>query len=393
MKIAYVMPRLHKHGGTEVGIAMLIEDLGREHDITVFSSQVMDLDGARFRWVRVPTIQRPGIARYLSYLAWSTAILGWTMRRGQRWDVIHASGADTALANIHTCQYCQAERLRLVQAGVIRLPTATVRQRAHRANALAFYHLTARMEQRLYRSPHRQLICVSHGVHQDVVQHYRPGGQRMLVIPNAVDQQRFHPRWRNEARPVILDRLGLPDTSVLLLFVGAEWERKGLDLALQGMAALPADALKRAHLVVVGRGDVAFYRSWAQRLGIGQRVHFVGERHDPERYLAAGDLFVFPSRYEAFSLATLEAASSGLPLVVSRVNGADELVEEGRNGHFVPLDGPAVAEALAPLIADPRRRQAMGEEARASVAPYSRKRVAAATLDVYQSVTRQPGGP
>ena len=393
MKIAYVMPRLHKHGGTEVGIAMLVEDLGRDHDITVFASQVADLDATRFRWMRVPTVQRPGIARYLSFLLTNTLMLRTLRRQGHEWDVIHTSGADTALAQVYTCQYCQAERLRLVRAGVIRHPTATLGQRLRRANALAFYRLTAAMERRIYGGIQRQLICVSPGIRQDIRRHYRPSGKRMTVVPNAVDQERFHPRLRAESRPALLNHLGLSDSSVLLLFVGAEWERKGLDVAIETLAALPADAQRQAHLVVVGRGDIPHYRSSADRLGVSDRVHFLGQVQAPERYFAASDIFVFPSRYEAFSLATLEAAASGLPLAVTRINGTEDLVEDGENGHFIPGEGSGAAELLAPLIVDTRRRQEMRAAARASVARFSREHVASATLDVYDRVISRAGVP
>jgi UDP-glucose:(heptosyl)LPS alpha-1,3-glucosyltransferase len=105
-----------------------------------------------------------------------------------------------------------------------------------------------------------------------------------------------------------------------------------------------------------------------------------------ERYYAAADVFLLPTFYEAFSLATLEAAASGLPLVVTKVNGTEELIEDGRNGFFIERDGDDIAHRLRQLRDDHRLRTMLGDAARQSALRYAWDTIADQTLRVYEEV-------
>jgi glycosyltransferase involved in cell wall biosynthesis len=100
--------------------------------------------------------------------------------------------------------------------------------------------------------------------------------------------------------------------------------------------------------------------------------------------LGASDIFFFPSRYEAFSLATIEAASCGLPIVASRINGAEDFIGPGENGFFIDHDADRAAKALRTLIPNENLRKAMGNSARKLVeARYTWDRVASMTETAY----------
>ena len=96
----------------------------------------------------------------------------------------------------------------------------------------------------------------------------------------------------------------------------------------------------------------------------------------PEDYYAACDLFLFPSRYEAFSLVTLEAAASGLPIVCHRINGTEELIADGNNGWLVPFGPDALRERVEQLRDDAVLRARMSIAAVASSQRYGWDRVA-----------------
>jgi glycosyltransferase involved in cell wall biosynthesis len=153
-------------------------------------------------------------------------------------------------------------------------------------------------------------------------------------------------------------------------FLAGSWPSKGLDVALQAVARTPPWTL-----LVIGDGDRERYEAVAAELGAADRVRFVGRQPAPARFLAAADAFVFPSAYETFSLAVLEAGAVGLPLVVTRTAGTAELVRDGENGRFVERDPAAIAAVLAELAADGERRAAMGERARATAVAYGWPRV------------------
>jgi UDP-glucose:(heptosyl)LPS alpha-1,3-glucosyltransferase len=106
----------------------------------------------------------------------------------------------------------------------------------------------------------------------------------------------------------------------------------------------------------------------------------------PEVY-AAADAFVFPTTYEAFPLVVLEAAASGLPLLVTRVNGVEEVLEDERSGWFITRDAADIARRLNAFRSDPELRRRMGLKARATVATYSWQSMADAYLDLYAELS------
>ena len=105
------------------------------------------------------------------------------------------------------------------------------------------------------------------------------------------------------------------------------------------------------------------------------------------RLYAAADAFVLPSTYEAFPLVVLEAAASGLPLLVSRVNGAGDLLADGQAGWLIDRDGCDIACRLNSLRSDPDLARRMGERARTAARGYSWETMAASYLALYEELS------
>ena len=124
------------------------------------------------------------------------------------------------------------------------------------------------------------------------------------------------------------------------------------------MARLPRGS---AILWVAGGRDAGgvFHRR-AEALGVAADVRWLGPRSDMPAVYRACDVYLHPSAWEAFSLASLEAAASGLPLLGTRVSGMAEVLEEGVNGWFVARDGAGIARRVEALAADPGLRRRMG---------------------------------
>ena len=102
---------------------------------------------------------------------------------------------------------------------------------------------------------------------------------------------------------------------------------------------------------------------------------FLGPRHDLAPFLAASDMFVLPSAYEANALVVLEALASGLPVVTTRVGFAPEIIVDGENGFLVDRDASDIGARLEQLAAEDDL-SAWSRRARASVEPYSWRAVA-----------------
>jgi UDP-glucose:(heptosyl)LPS alpha-1,3-glucosyltransferase len=180
---------------------------------------------------------------------------------------------------------------------------------------------------------------------------------RVVVIPNGVDA-RFQP---DGAAYKHRSELGLPTEGLVALFVGSEWGRKGLRPALEALTQAPD-----WHLAVVGEGDRDAYLRFAHERGVSDRVHFFGVSQRVAEFYRAADAFLLPTRYETFSLATYEAAASGLPLLATDVSGIRDLIEDGRNGFFIRPDAALIADRLCKLGADEALRVDMGRAARES---------------------------
>jgi glycosyltransferase involved in cell wall biosynthesis len=194
--------------------------------------------------------------------------------------------------------------------------------------------------------------------------------RRSLTIANGVDLARFSPlsQQRAEAK----SRMGFAPDSYVVGLLGAFRPEKN---HLQLIEA--ADALRKAgtpvQLLFVGDGVTRkMAEAKVAALGMEDSVVFAGERADVRPAVAAFDVGVLCSTdVETFSLAALELLASGIPMVMSNIGGASEIVEEGVNGFlYDPADLDALVARLSAL-ADPRTRAALQAGARPSVEKYS----------------------
>lgn len=192
---------------------------------------------------------------------------------------------------------------------------------------------------------------------------------RVVVIPNGVDTQRFNPDIHGEE---IRHRLGV-DRGKIVLFVGAltQWHRyKGLDVLIQAMA-LMRDQVPEARLVIVGAGQLETeYRQLVGQHGLTSCVIFAGNVPDDElpKYYACSDMLALPSkdRSEGFGLTILEANATGKPAIGTTVGGIPSVIRDGYNGLLVPPNDPgALAEAIQKGLSDDDLLKRMGRNGRA----------------------------
>ncbi|HYC34817.1 MAG TPA: glycosyltransferase family 4 protein [Usitatibacter sp.] len=236
-------------------------------------------------------------------------------------------------------------------------------------------------ERALFTSPRlRAVICNSIMVRDEIERHFGTGGDRLVVIRNAVDATLFHPGLRTEMREAMRQQLSIPRDARVAVHVGSGFERKGVRALLQAAAR----AASRPWVVVVGRDKhSARYQALASALGISGRVRFAGAVSDVRPFHACADAFVLATLYDPQPNAALEAMASGLPVVTSRKCGVAELLREGESGFIRDaLDVAGLAEALDSL--DPPAAARMGAAAREAVAPYTPEAMAAEYLALYQ---------
>jgi UDP-glucose:(heptosyl)LPS alpha-1,3-glucosyltransferase len=239
---------------------------------------------------------------------------------------------------------------------------------------------------RQYADHGQVLVALSQTVADDFRQFHGVPAERIRIVYNGVDTDRFSPQRRLRCRQTVRRQLGIPDEKVVALIVAHNFRLKGVPTLLRAMGLLGARRLP-VHLIVVGGKHLRSWRRTAARLGIGGAVSFVGAQDETAPYYAAADLYVHPTFYDTCSLVVLEAAASGLPVVTTRINGVSELLTHGVDSLLISDPGNAdeLAEQMQVLL-DASRRQEMGAHARQTALRHTLKHNVEEILAVYDEV-------
>ncbi len=240
-------------------------------------------------------------------------------------------------------------------------------------------------------------LSVSPGISRGYLSAHLPAS-RLRQVCNAVETDRFRPALPGE-REELRRELGLPPDLALLLFVGFFSRDKRPDAMYRAWSEIAKRDTCSA-LVMVGatravHGEVdttlaPLIREQAARDGVADRLFFVEATTAIERYFRAADVYVLPSVREGLPLALIEAMSSGLPCVASRLEGStDVLIEHQVNGLLVAPDDEAdMAAALRLLLLDRRASARLGTAARNTVLDrYAIQTAAPAWLAAYQELS------
>ena len=152
-----------------------------------------------------------------------------------------------------------------------------------------------------------------------------------------------------------------PRRGPLVGAIGRLEPQKGYDVLIRALAHV-----EEATLVLVGEGgERPALEQLAARVGVADRVVWAGWSDDARSYLGTFDVFAFPSRFEGFPLAVLEALLARRAVVASDVGSTAEAVRDGETGLLVPPENPtALASAIRKLLADAQLRQRLGDQGR-----------------------------
>lgn len=335
-------------GQARVNFELALGLLHEGHEVTLISGEAsMDLRHfLRFSHVEIPFRRWPlALVRAEVFSIRSTT---WLARNKSHFDIIHANGYCTlASSDVNTAHFVASSWLGYQLGAVGSIATwrtpYDLTYTAHNAIVERYAFRRARVVAAVSGAIRRQLAEI--GVSSD----------RIRVIPNGVDITEFCPGSASRRD------LGLPETVPIALFVGdSQTPRKNLSSVLRAMVDISS-----LHLAVAGSIRKSPLPALARQLEIDDRVHFLGYRNDVASLMRAADFFVFPSRYEANSLAILEALASGLPVVTASTAGAVELV--GVDCGFVvqdPNDVESLQAAMCQLTYEPDLRKRMGVSGR-----------------------------
>ena len=208
------------------------------------------------------------------------------------------------------------------------------------------------------------VVTVSEDMRDYLIQHDGYPAARCRVLANGVDTEKFRPRPPSAE---ICAELGVqPDTPVASIVATLRPEKRH-DLFLQA-AQVVAEQLPETQFLIIGGGPLrAEYESLAEKLGIRERVHFLGSRNDIPDLLALSDVVCLASTdVESAPICMLEAMATGRAQVAPAIGGVPKIIEDGVTGLLVPPgDGKALGEAIYRVLADKALSNRLGEASRA----------------------------
>jgi len=230
-------------------------------------------------------------------------------------------------------------------------------------------------------------VCVSRGVAEFSATVSGLDRQKLFIIPNAVDADKFV-----GIQAADLTSLGIPSGSRVFISVGRLESQKGFDVLVEAISlcdSLPADV----YFLIVGDGpELASLRHQVESHGLLGRIRFAGRRDNLPELLAASMAFILSSRWEGMPNVVLEAMAAGLPIITTNVEGTDELVQDGVNGVVVAAAQPdALRGAIESVLARPDFVRAAGMASQAiAVKEFTPHSVASSYAEIYRKLLEQP---
>lgn len=236
-----------------------------------------------------------------------------------------------------------------------------------------FYRLTSRY--RHYAAFERatfeqgkptQLLMLTDKQIADFQKHYQTESGRFHILPPGIYPDRKYSQQISDARQVYREKNGLTATQNVLLQVGSDFTRKGVDRTLNALAALPESVRQNTQLFIVGQDKPGKFAALAEKLGIGRNVHFFAGRNDVAELMAAADLLLHPAYQEAAGIVLLEAVTAGLPVLTTSVCGYAHYIADANCGEVIvePFRQEALNEILLKALTQPALRAAWAENAR-----------------------------
>ena len=222
-------------------------------------------------------------------------------------------------------------------------------------------------EKMLERS--NKIIAVSDFTRRELLQYYKVKEDKIRVIHNGVDVDKFKPATDKLKAKA---ELGFNPEDKAILSVGRLYARKGLFTLIESMV-LVTRKFKNAKFIIAGKGlsnEMKKLVNYATKLGVKDNIVFTGYFPDKKlpRLYQAADIFAFSTFYENLPFAVLEALSTGLPVVTTNVGGIPEMIESGRNGFLVePFNSKELADRILYYLEHPAAASEMALLARKTI--------------------------
>jgi UDP-glucose:(heptosyl)LPS alpha-1,3-glucosyltransferase len=368
-RIAVVIPKYGLVGGGEQFALQLTEKIARNphYDVHVFANKWKPASGnVSFHFV--PMLRFPRFLVTLSFAFFANAAIA-----RQNFDLIHTHD-------------------RIFHADVFTMHGVPHRfwvREVRKKRMSLFDRATAWVEQRLITDHRcRFLLPVSTLAMEKFSREFAVNPNRVRVIHPGIEFARFDLPDRAGKREEIRKKFGIGGGDFLVLFVGMNFELKGLQTVISALAKAKAKLPgKEVKLLVVGKGKQDKYRKIAADLGVGGDVIFAGVQSEGiEEIYAASEVCALLSGFDTFGMTVFEAMAASLPVIISTQVGAKDIVTDGEHGFIVAKDDAETVSTHLVSLCDEQRRARMGRAARQRVAEHSWDEVAGKVVTIYEEI-------
>ena len=244
-----------------------------------------------------------------------------------------------------------------------------------------YHRYILELERRIFESPHTHVVASSKQVFDDIFHEYKIDASRVSLIENGVDLSRFRSPSLSE-RLCERSRLGIGEDQLCVVFVGSDFQRKGLSRILKA-----AESNSKLAVLVVGAGKLLDICAGRKSMLSSDQIKFLGNRRDIHRIMWAADFFALPSRYDPSPNALIEAAACGLPVICSEEVGFQKEIV-GSFGVVVGDSEESMTAAIS-MLSCPETRRIYGSRAKEWANKHSYERIVKQWVSLYERLIHQ----
>ncbi|WP_409420431.1 glycosyltransferase family 4 protein [Pseudaeromonas sp. ZJS20] len=235
-------------------------------------------------------------------------------------------------------------------------------------------------------SVHKAIVCFCASDAERLAKFYPSSRDKIHIIPNGINLKKYAPDITK--RVSVRSELSLNNDDFVMIFVGHEFDRKGLKYIINALNKTTDDV----KLLVVGGGDfnsIEKYKKVATDSNLSNRVFFLGVRTDVPDLLNASDVFILPSRYETWALVGLEAMACGIPVLMKPTGGISDYLSDGVNGFTIERSADDISKKISMMRNNRDLMDSMSRNARATAEKYSWEIIAKKYLALLDTIQEE----
>lgn len=211
-----------------------------------------------------------------------------------------------------------------------------------------------------------QLLMLTDKQIADFQKHYHTESTRFHILPPGIYPDRKYSSQAANCRASFRKENDISDSQYLIIQIGSDFTRKGVDRTIKAIASLPEAVRKQTILFVVGQDKPDRYIKLATEYGVADNIKFFPGRNDVSELMAAADLLIHPAYQEAAGIVLVEAIAAGLPVITTAVCGYAHYIKDAECGIVIdePFEQKLLNEAVYFSLTDSEQRNAWKKNAR-----------------------------